>query len=105
MPLTPYQTTNFRLVQTEQVRRQQFQILLEWPKVLKKGRRHCKSNFFFSNSVFKRLIMQTCKNQGLFGKGSNFFCRVVKKWNFLDKGYPDQRICIISQSNMEVCVF
>ena len=27
------------------------------------------SNFSFSHSVFKRLILQTCKNQGLFGKG------------------------------------
>ena len=26
------------------------------------------SNFYFSHSVFKRLIMQTSKNQGLFGK-------------------------------------
>ena len=30
-----------------------------------------KSNFSFSNSVFKRLVLQTCKNQGLFGKGLN----------------------------------
>ena len=27
------------------------------------------SNFFFSHSVFKRLVLQTRKNQGLFGKG------------------------------------
>ena len=27
------------------------------------------SNFSFSHSVFKRLVMQTCENQGLFGKG------------------------------------
>ena len=26
------------------------------------------SNFFFSHNVFKRLLSQTCKNQGLFGK-------------------------------------
>ena len=30
------------------------------------------SNFSFSHSVFKRLPLQTCKNQGLFGKGLNF---------------------------------
>ena len=29
------------------------------------------SNFSFSHSVFKRLILQTRKNQGLFGKGLN----------------------------------
>ena len=28
-----------------------------------------KSNFSFTHSVFKRLILQTRKNQGLFGKG------------------------------------
>ena len=27
------------------------------------------SNFSFSHSVFKGLVQQTCKNQGLFGKG------------------------------------
>ena len=27
------------------------------------------SNFSFSNSVFERLVLQTRKNQGLFGKG------------------------------------
>ena len=27
--------------------------------------------FSFSHSVFKRLVLQTCKNQGLFGKGIN----------------------------------
>ena len=29
------------------------------------------SNFSFSDSVFKRLVLQTCKNKGLFGKGLN----------------------------------
>ena len=27
------------------------------------------SNFSFSHTIFKRLVLQTCKNQGLFGKG------------------------------------
>ena len=27
------------------------------------------SNSSFSHSVFKRLVLQTCENQGLFGKG------------------------------------
>ena len=31
------------------------------------------SNFSFSHSVFKRLVLQTRKNQGLFGKGLNFW--------------------------------
>ena len=29
------------------------------------------SNFSFSHSVFKRLVLQTHKNKGLFGKGLN----------------------------------
>ena len=29
------------------------------------------SNFSFSHSVFQRLLLQTRKNQGLFGKGLN----------------------------------
>ena len=34
------------------------------------GKEHCgKSNFSFSHSVFKSLVLQTCKIQGLFGKG------------------------------------
>ena len=32
------------------------------------------SNFSFSHSVFKRLVLQTCANQGLFGKGLIFNC-------------------------------
>ena len=44
------------------------------------GRKHCgekeklleSSNFSFSHSVFKRLELQTRKNQGLFGKGFFF---------------------------------
>ena len=34
------------------------------------------SNFTFSHSVFERLVLQTRKNQGLFGKGLK---KVIKK--------------------------
>ena len=37
------------------------------------------SNFSFSRSVFKRLILQTRKNQGLFGKGLSPFADTVGK--------------------------
>ena len=30
------------------------------------------SNFSFSHSVFKKFVLQTHKDQGLFGKGLNF---------------------------------
>ena len=41
MGLTHYETTNFRLFQTERVCRQQFQIWRKWQKVIQKGRKHC----------------------------------------------------------------
>ena len=31
------------------------------------------SNFFSSPSVFERLVLQTCENQGLFGKGLTLY--------------------------------
>ena len=44
-----------------------------WKTLLEKEKLLIKSNFFFSNSVFKRLELQACKNQGLFGKGLKTF--------------------------------
>ena len=38
--LTHYQTTNFRLFQTERVCRQQFQIWRKWQKAIQMGRKH-----------------------------------------------------------------
>ena len=75
--LTLSQATNFRLFQTERVWRRKFQIWWKWHKLLQMGRKHCgekeklllTSNFSFSNSVFKSLVLQTHENQGLFGKG------------------------------------
>ena len=46
---------------------------------LSKGRKHCTRNFSFSRSVFKRLVLQTCKNQGLFGKGLNHYLSQIKE--------------------------
>ena len=74
--LTISQTTNFRHFQTQGVCRCQFQIWWKWQKVLRIGWKLCgkkekllvTSNFSFSHSVFKRLVLQTRKNQGLFGK-------------------------------------
>ena len=31
------------------------------------------SNFSFSHRIFKRLALQTCKDQGLFGKGLSVY--------------------------------
>ena len=53
-------------------------------ETFQKGRKHWKkekllvtSNFFFSHSVFERTLLQTCENQGLFGKGlKSIFVRI-----------------------------
>ena len=48
--------------------------LSEWiENTVKEEKLLVTSNFSFSHSVFKRLILQTCKNQGLFGKVLTFF--------------------------------
>ena len=39
--VTHYQTTNFRLFQTEKVCRRQFYIKRKWQKVIQMGRKHC----------------------------------------------------------------
>ena len=66
--LTHYQTTNFRLFQTERVCRRQFQNLTKmeesypnrWKTLWEKEKLLITSNFSFSHSVFKRLVSQGC---------------------------------------------
>ena len=41
------------------------------------------SNISFSRSVFKKLILQTLKNQGLFGKGLICCLQIILKFEFL----------------------
>ena len=74
--LTHYQTTNFRLFQTERVCRRQFQIWRKWQKVIQMGRKHWEkekllvmSNFSFSPSVFKRLVSKGHQMVLLCGNG------------------------------------
>ena len=81
---------------------------LSFPKGLKilweKEKLLAMSNFSFSRSVFKRLVLQTRKNQGLFGKGltasrllfanalnlvqSKNFCGVVNSQPFTTQSRP-----------------
>ena len=72
--LTLSQTTNFKLEEftddnfiLDENGRQFF----KWVEntVGKKVKLLVTSNSSFFHSVFKRLVLQTCKNQGLFGKG------------------------------------
>ena len=65
---------------TERVCRQQFQIWWKLQKAIWTDRKHCRKRrnsslraiFFFSHSVFKRLVLQTRKKQGLFGRGLKY---------------------------------
>ena len=43
------------------------------------------SNFSFSHSVFKRLVLQTCKKKGLFGKGLTLY-QAIARFNEPEKG-------------------
>ena len=88
MCLTLFQTKNFRLFQIQRACRQQFQIRLKWQKFLQTGRKHCgrrRNCSLGANSpfltVFKRPLLQTCENLGLFGKGLNiiWFSSLWKK--------------------------
>ena len=77
--------TSFRLFQTERVCIQQFQIWWKWQTVLEMGKKHCgekeklliTSTFPFSHRVFERFVLQTRRNQGLFGKGLSYFFTVI----------------------------
>ena len=67
--------TNFRLFQTERVadnfefNQNGIRFSKRVENAMGKGKLLVTSNSSFSHSVFKRLVLQTSKNQGLFGKG------------------------------------
>ena len=76
--INQFQTTNFRLLQTKEFAEDNFKLNENGKKVLQKGRKYCgkkgillvMSNFSFSHSVFKRLVLQTRKKtQACLGKG------------------------------------
>ena len=78
--LTLYQTRNFCLFQIGSLQTTILK-LMRMAENFQRGRKYCgekekfldMSNFFFSRSVFKRPVLQTRKNQCLFGKGLSFF--------------------------------
>ena len=65
--LTHYQTTNFRLFQTERVSRRQFQIWQKWQKVIQMGRKHCEKRRNCSLPAISPF--PTVFSKGLFPKG------------------------------------
>ena len=76
-PLTHYQTTNFRLFQTERVCRRQFQIWRKWRKVIQTGRKHCgkrrncslRAISPFPTVFSKRLVSKRRQKVSLCGNG------------------------------------
>ena len=59
----------FRLLQSERVCRRQFQIV---ENTVEKGEIAHYKQFLLFHSVFKKLVLQTSKTQGLFGKGLSY---------------------------------
>ena len=63
-------------------------------------RKHCgekeklfvTSNFSFSHSVFERLVLQTRKNQGLFGKGLRAYRNFISTKKLADQNPITQNI-------------
>ena len=49
------------------------------------------SNFSFNPSVFRRLLLQTHENQGLFGKGLNLFPKDKHSDSFKLKATADHK--------------
>ena len=77
------QATNFIFFQTERFADDNFkhdENGRKFSKIVENtlGKREIARNFSFSYSVFKRLVLQTHKNKGLYGKGLNIFYRAVK---------------------------
>ena len=74
--LTLSQTINFRLFQTQKTLQTTISSLMKMAESYPNGKKTLwekekllvTSNFSFSHSIFKRLKLQTRKNQGLFGK-------------------------------------
>ena len=91
--LTLSQTTNFRLQNSKGLQTaisNLMKMIESSPNGLKmlweKEKLLITSNFSFSHSVFKRLVLQKCKNQGLFGKGFSNITSVVCKCFHFDQG-------------------
>ena len=56
------------------------------------------SNFYFSLSVFKRLVLQTPKNQGLSGKGLKLLVEINPIFLWILNPLPDMPILGSSNS-------
>ena len=83
--ITLSQMTNFKLFQIERVYRRQFKFIENGRKFSKRVEntvgKGVTSNFTFSHSVFQRLVLETGKNTGMFGKGSVFVGTILSLIN------------------------
>ena len=58
-----------------------------WKTLWEKGKLLVASNFSFSRCVFKRVLLQTRKNKGLFGKGlTDIHNKIIDYSNFKSMG-------------------
>ena len=88
--LTHYQTTNFRLFQTERVCRRKWKKVIQkmaklWVEktLWEKEKLLVTSNFSFSHSVFEKIISKGHQKLSLCGNGLNAFqnvCKIVSIW-------------------------
>ena len=77
--LTLSQTTKFRLFQIQSILYLMKMVESSpkgWKTLWEKEKLLDTSNFSFSHSVFKRLVLQSRKNQSLFGKGLSLLKRI-----------------------------
>ena len=85
-PLTHYQTTNFRLLQTERVCRRQFQIWRKWQKVIQMGRKHCGKRRNCSLRCFQKACLAGASKGVTVWEGVNSYhttfynCKSSKLW-------------------------
>ena len=80
MYLTLSQTTNFRRFNIQRVWKQfKYEFSKKGKKHWEKEKLLITSNFSFSHSVYKRLVLQTCKSKGLYGNGLKTQ-RGILKW-------------------------
>ena len=73
-----------------------------WKTLWEKEKLLVTSNFSFSHSVFKSLVMQTRKNQGLFGKGLKAVISVKDTMSWVDKSFRE--IPLLHSSQLIHCL-
>ena len=97
--LTHYQTTDFRLFQTERVCRRQFQIWQKWKKVIQTGRKHCWKR---RNCSLRAISpFPTVFSKGLFPRG----VKGVIVWEWVKQQLAFNSITSITLPNDKIFAF